>query len=355
MQLVERAPREPKDPSGKLLFAADHCFALKGQGSVLTGTVLNGQVSTNQLVELPSLKLTRRVKSIQVFHEPVQRAIKGERAAMCVTQLDADSLERGLVAEPGSIPTLKGAVGSALRVRYFKGTIASGAKFHVTIAHSTVVATATFFCDESRPHLLGSQCIAQRAESYDPTGSYLYCSELQEEHEPPSTSDRDALQTFEHEAKGPQFVLLSFEQPIVCDPEAVFIASRLDTDVNSKTCRIAFCGKLAHQVDTSKQHNLHNLRIYKHKQRDGIVERLQDNGRSAICKGMFKRETDLTLFMNMRVSTDTGLSGTIESTFGKSGKFRVAFNSAAESKPSTVTLHFKRLMFDSQKKMRQDL
>lgn len=352
MQLTTLAPRKTKGTEGKFLYAVDHCFGLKGQGTVLTGTVLRGQVTVNQTVELPDLKVTRKVKSMQMFHKPVQRAIKGERAAICVTQLDADSLERGIVCEPGSIPVLNGTVASALRVRYFKGKIASGSKFHISIGHSTVIATATFFCDEKRPQLLGTQDTAARAASYDPSASYLYCSELLDEGG--ITSSEQSGKKSEDEAQGPQYVLLSFEQPIVCDPEAVFIASRLDTDVHSKTCRIAFCGKLAHMVDTSKQTELFKLHIYKHKHRDGVVERLQDNGRTAICKGMFKRETDLTLFIGMRVFTDTGLTGTIESTFGKTGKFRVALNSAAESKPGKVHLRFKRLLFDPSKKMRQD-
>ena len=42
--------REPKrSGDGPLLFSADHCFAIKGQGTVLTGTVLSGCVRVNQV------------------------------------------------------------------------------------------------------------------------------------------------------------------------------------------------------------------------------------------------------------------------------------------------------------------
>jgi selenocysteine-specific elongation factor len=68
-----------RNPDGPLLFSVDHCFNIKGQGTVLTGTVLGGRVTVGQVVELPELKLERKVKSIQMFRRPVTCAEQGER------------------------------------------------------------------------------------------------------------------------------------------------------------------------------------------------------------------------------------------------------------------------------------
>lgn len=38
-----------RDPSGPFLFSVDHCFQIKGQGTVMTGTVLKGTVKLNQV------------------------------------------------------------------------------------------------------------------------------------------------------------------------------------------------------------------------------------------------------------------------------------------------------------------
>jgi selenocysteine-specific elongation factor len=38
-----------RSASGPFLFAIDHCFNIKGQGTVITGTVLNGQVKVNDV------------------------------------------------------------------------------------------------------------------------------------------------------------------------------------------------------------------------------------------------------------------------------------------------------------------
>jgi selenocysteine-specific elongation factor len=38
-----------RNNQGSLLFAVDHCFAIKGQGTVMTGTVLQGSVKVNDV------------------------------------------------------------------------------------------------------------------------------------------------------------------------------------------------------------------------------------------------------------------------------------------------------------------
>lgn len=43
-----------------------------GKGSVMTGTVLAGAIKVNDMVEIPALKVERKVKSLQMFHKPAQ-------------------------------------------------------------------------------------------------------------------------------------------------------------------------------------------------------------------------------------------------------------------------------------------
>uniref|UniRef100_A0A9J7ZKP6 Eukaryotic elongation factor, selenocysteine-tRNA-specific n=1 Tax=Cyprinus carpio carpio TaxID=630221 RepID=A0A9J7ZKP6_CYPCA len=56
-----------RDPSGSLLMAVDHCFSIRGQGTVITGTILQGSLSVNDTVEIPALKVTRKIKSLQMY------------------------------------------------------------------------------------------------------------------------------------------------------------------------------------------------------------------------------------------------------------------------------------------------
>jgi predicted membrane GTPase involved in stress response len=62
-----------RTPEGPFHFAVDHCFPIKGQGTVLTGTVLNGTVKVNDNVELPELRVEKKVKSMQMFKKPVKQ------------------------------------------------------------------------------------------------------------------------------------------------------------------------------------------------------------------------------------------------------------------------------------------
>lgn len=39
--------------------AVDHCFSIRGQGTVMTGTVLQGSLAVNDTVEIPALKVSR--------------------------------------------------------------------------------------------------------------------------------------------------------------------------------------------------------------------------------------------------------------------------------------------------------
>ncbi len=81
-----------RDPSGPFIFAVDHCFSIKGQGTIMTGTVLSGSVQVNENIEVAALKEVRKVKSIQIFRKPAQVAIQGDRAGICVTQFDSHQL-----------------------------------------------------------------------------------------------------------------------------------------------------------------------------------------------------------------------------------------------------------------------
>jgi len=47
--LQERLVEPARSRDGPFLFAIDHCFPIKGQGTVITGTVLSGEIQVNQV------------------------------------------------------------------------------------------------------------------------------------------------------------------------------------------------------------------------------------------------------------------------------------------------------------------
>lgn len=80
------------------------------------------------MVELPELRLAKKVKSMQVFRKPVLTCRQGDRAGICVTQLNAASLERTLLCAPGSVPTFTAAIAAVEKVRFFSGALPSKSK-----------------------------------------------------------------------------------------------------------------------------------------------------------------------------------------------------------------------------------
>ncbi|KAI8468590.1 MAG: SelEFm [Monoraphidium minutum] len=369
------------------LFAVDHCFAVKGQGTVLTGTVLQGAVSVGDSVELPALKITRPVKSIQMFRRPAATAAQGDRAALLVAQLDPKLLERGLAAAPGSVPALAGAV-----ARVDPRAVPSRTRYHVNLGHETVMAEVTFFGapdsrggnqdDALQDMISGLEAMSLHqpvAGGFDWGAEYLWQDQLyglqgrpltdsqrrqrRQEAGAPAAHAGEQQQAEggedeeEEEAHfGPQWALLKFDQPLTAPADSAVIGARLDLDAAGEACRLAFYGRITAALDPSDASKLARLQVYKPKERAGAIDRIAPDGSYAICRGLFKKESDVEPFLGAAVVTARGEVGVIEGRFGASGKVRVAFGGAGlapagDRRPGdgAVHLRYKKFVFDGGK------
>lgn len=362
-----------RDPSGALLMAVDHCFSIRGQGTVITGTILQGSLSVNDTVEIPALKVTRKVKSVQMFRKPVSSAIQGDRVGVCVTQFDPKLLERGVVCTPGSLRTLYAAVISVQKIEYYRGALSSRAKFHITIGHETVMARISFF-NRVLPGNQNGDCSPASQDSFSFAWEFHHLDEFLTCQ---AEGERRELQ---------QWALLEFERPVTCPPLCLVIGSRLDSDIHGNTCRLAFHGKLLEGFEDKNytETALPRLKISKNKQKEGAVERVTDDY-TVIGRNLFKKETNLQLFVGLKVTLSTGETGTIEGSFGQSGKIKIRIpeglkeetkqllsstskkkgkggtknespkseETKHDSQPVTIHLNFKRYIYDPHKKMVQ--
>lgn len=404
--VVLRAPKEPistksttkqATPTTKqpFLFFIDHCFAIKGQGTVLTGTVARGKLSIGDALELPALKQQRKVKSMQIFRRPVSSCQQGDRVGICVTQLEAHGVERGIAASPGSIPTFTGAVVHVEKVRFYPGIVKSGSKMHVIVGHQTVMAKFLFFGtprgsgdstgQDPKIESIESLSISTKnntSGAFDYSKEYLYQDELYGSEGRPATAELfggggdgggtggDQLSPFEDGLVssahyGPQWAVVQFDEPVTAPPDSLIIGARLDADLHAAACRIALSGRI-HSIfeyfntgitsSSSQELLLHQLKVYKLKQRRGTVERVESDGCTAICRGMFSKESDLTRFIGMTVRGGPrgSTGGVLEGSFGKSGKFKVRFNEkivgGSKLANQGVVLEYKRFIFDKDKR-----
>ncbi|CAD7929592.1 unnamed protein product [Amoebophrya sp. A120] len=149
--LKAHLPKPHRSTEGSFLFSFDHVFPIKGQGTVMTGTVLRGSVKPGSLIDIPALGEEgrgKKVRSLQIFKKSAKLAKQGDRVAMCVPQVSA-TLERGLVTDPQkNIPRMTAVIAVVERLSYFKHDVCSKAKFHLTVGHQTVMAKAFFFCPQ---------------------------------------------------------------------------------------------------------------------------------------------------------------------------------------------------------------
>ena len=83
----------------------DRVFTVVGHGTVITGTVIGGEIHEGEMVELVPQKKVARIRGIQVHDQKVDRASAGDRAALNLSGIDKNDINRGDVAvRPGTLP-----------------------------------------------------------------------------------------------------------------------------------------------------------------------------------------------------------------------------------------------------------
>lgn len=99
VRLLALASSTPPPGDDLLALPVDRVFTVRGTGTVVTGTLTSGAVSTGERVRLLPSGLEARVRGLQVHGEPVDRAISGSRTAVALTGdgVDRTSVVRGEV------------------------------------------------------------------------------------------------------------------------------------------------------------------------------------------------------------------------------------------------------------------
>ncbi len=87
--------QEMRDIRGAFRLPIDQVFTVKGQGTVVRGTIYEGAVLEGQVLTILPKGLSVRVRQIQVHHQLVQNAFAGQRAALNLSGVTKEELERG--------------------------------------------------------------------------------------------------------------------------------------------------------------------------------------------------------------------------------------------------------------------
>jgi selenocysteine-specific elongation factor len=96
---------DERSPAGPARLFVDRVFALRGIGTVVTGTLWSGSIGEGDVLRAEPAGLDVRVRSVQVHDKPVKRADAGQRVALALPGIERQSLVRGdALVEPGAYP-----------------------------------------------------------------------------------------------------------------------------------------------------------------------------------------------------------------------------------------------------------
>ena len=168
-RIIDELP--PRRATGVFRLPIDRVFTVKGFGTIVTGTILGGEVALgDELVVIPS-GLTTRVRGVEVHGAAVERALAGHRAALNLGNLAVEDLARGdLLVHPGRV-----AASHILDVelRHLATAPTSlGPRTKVLVHHGTTQVLATLALVGAATLAPGSTSLAQlRIDATTPLGA----------------------------------------------------------------------------------------------------------------------------------------------------------------------------------------
>lgn len=93
--IQELSKKETRNMQGAFRLPIDQVFTVKGQGTVVRGTIYEGYVEEGQALFVMPKRWETRARQIQVHQKPSTNAFAGQRAAINLSGLSKEELQRG--------------------------------------------------------------------------------------------------------------------------------------------------------------------------------------------------------------------------------------------------------------------
>lgn len=125
------APR--RRDAGRPRLPIDRAFTMTGFGTVVTGTLLDGELRVGDEVEIAPTGARARIRGLQTHRHALEVAVPGSRVAVNLSGVDRDALARGMVlGRPG---TLTSTTSMAVRIAVLEAASAELAHDEVVKVH----------------------------------------------------------------------------------------------------------------------------------------------------------------------------------------------------------------------------
>jgi selenocysteine-specific elongation factor len=93
-----------RDSEAQFRLPIDRVFAMKGFGTVITGTLIAGKINKEEEVEIFPTRKRARVRGVQVHGASAEQASAGQRTALNLAGVQLEDLARGMtLAAPGQL------------------------------------------------------------------------------------------------------------------------------------------------------------------------------------------------------------------------------------------------------------
>jgi len=125
---------QPISKEGRLKITIDHCFDVKGVGTVILGKVTQGKIRAYENLKLMPMGMDVVVKSIQMHDDTVDEAVCPARVGLAVKGIVPDDVQRGdILCIQDSIMVSQEIELDYTANRFFKEKIAENQTFLVSI------------------------------------------------------------------------------------------------------------------------------------------------------------------------------------------------------------------------------
>lgn len=95
---------EDKNETSPARLNVDRVFSVKGFGTVITGTLIEGKISIDDDLVIYPKELKTKIRSIQVHGQSVDTAYAGQRTAINISNVKVEDIQRGdVLASPNSL------------------------------------------------------------------------------------------------------------------------------------------------------------------------------------------------------------------------------------------------------------
>jgi len=99
---------EAKSDAGLFRLPIDRVFSMKGFGTVVTGTLVSGNIRTGEDVMVLPHRIASRIRGMQVHNQNVSLAESGQRTAINLQGIEKATIARGdVLTRPGTLETTR--------------------------------------------------------------------------------------------------------------------------------------------------------------------------------------------------------------------------------------------------------